>query len=92
LNVRLGNTRRVVTAAPALAAFAGATQAVFDGRASSPPTGVGVGVGDGCWLSPLDEEWQPAATQPAKIAIAFGTDFTHAPCAAPVQFMLAKLP
>src|SRR5262249_38095405 len=42
--------------------------------------GVGVGVGVGCSLSP-DEEWQPPATQAAKIAIAFGTEFTHAPYA-----------
>src|SRR5262252_5023238 len=56
LNVRLGNTRCVVTVAPALADFAGARQVVFDGRASSPAAG-GVGVGDGSGLAPsFDEE------------------------------------
>jgi hypothetical protein len=48
LNVRLGKARFVVTVAPALAAFAGATHVAFAGRASSPPApGVGVGVGAG---------------------------------------------
>src|SRR5262252_4186372 len=60
LSVRLGNTRWVVTVAPALADFAGAMQVVFDGRASSPPAdgvgvGVGVGLGEGC-VSSFDEE------------------------------------
>src|SRR4051794_37946934 len=45
LKVRLANTRCVVTVAPALADFAGATHVALAGRASSPPAaGVGVGV------------------------------------------------
>ncbi len=48
LNVRLGKARCVVTVAPALATFAGATHVAFAGRASSPPApGVGLGVGVG---------------------------------------------
>src|SRR3954468_5330889 len=52
LNVRLANARCVVTVAPALADFAGATHVALAGRASSPPApapaaGVGVGVGVG---------------------------------------------
>ncbi len=49
LNVRFAKTRCVLTVAPVLAAFAGATHVAFEGRASSPPaSAVGVGAGIGC--------------------------------------------